>query len=263
MKKWKLILFFVAFVLLFGGLYVYSQWDMGLPSTQWRIPIYLGVEKNNYDTALFHDEKGLRHYDSPTAMVGIDVSSYQGEIDWQAVRESGVDFAILRVGYRGYTDGGIFADPTFAVNLQNARAAGLKIGVYFFSQAVSVEEAKEEAVFVLDALGGTALDLPVYFDWEFVEQDSARTNLTSSETVTNCAVTFCEAMEKAGYKAGVYFNQSLGYLTLNLGRLKAYDFWLAEYRSTPEFYYNFHMWQYTDNGAVSGITGHVDLNIRF
>ncbi len=263
MKKWKIILLAAAFVILFAGLYVFSQWDMDLPSSQWRIPIYLGVEKNRYHADLFHDENGLRHYDSPTAMVGIDVSSYQGEIDWQAVRESGVDFAILRVGYRGYTDGGIFADATFVDNLKDAKAAGLKIGVYFFSQAISVEEASKEASFVLDALNGAVLDLPVYFDWEFVEQDSARTNMASSETVTDCAVAFCEAVEKAGYKAGVYFNQSMGYLTMNLGRLKEYDFWLAEYRNTPEFYYNFHMWQYTDNGAVSGISGHVDLNIRF
>ncbi len=263
MKKWKIILFATAFILLFAGLYVFSQWDMDFPTSQWRIPIYLGVEKNRYDADLFRDEKGFRYYDSPTAMVGIDVSAHQGEVDWQTIQQSGVDFVILRVGYRGYTDGGIFADPTFAENLENARAAGLKIGVYFFSQAISEAEAREEASFVLDALDGVALDLPVYFDWEFVENDSARTNLASSETVTDCAVTFCEAVEKAGYKAGVYFNQSLGYLTMNLGRLKAYDFWLAEYRNTPEFYYHFHMWQYSDSGTVPGISGHVDMNIRF
>jgi GH25 family lysozyme M1 (1,4-beta-N-acetylmuramidase) len=195
--------------------------------------------------------------------VGIDVSSHQGNVDWQSVRQSGVDFVILRVGYRGYTDGGIFADATFTENLQAAKSAGLKIGVYFFSQAITVQEAEEEAAFVLDALHGVSLDLPVYFDWEFVEETAARTNEASSETLTDCAIAFCEAVEKAGYKAGVYFNQSLGYLMMNLGRLKEYDFWLAEYHVNPEFYYHFHMWQYTDHGDVSGVTGNVDLNIRF
>lgn len=263
MRKWKFILLAILFLILFVSLYVFSQLDFDLPSSQWRIPIYPNVEKNRYDEDLFHTEKGLRYYDSPTASVGIDVSSHQGDIDWVALRESGVDFAILRVGYRGYTDGGIFADSTFVTNLQKAKEAGVQIGVYFFSQAISAEEAREEAEFVLESLQGISLDLPVYFDWEFVEDESARTNDASSETVTNCATVFCQMVEKAGYKAGVYFNQSLGYFTLNLEQLKDYDFWLAEYRETPDFYYHFHMWQYSDSGSLSGITGKVDLNIRF
>src|SRR5699024_10816934 len=130
----------------------------------------------------------------------IDVSSHQGEIDWQKVATSGVEFVFIRLGYRGYgSEGTLNLDPYFKQNLAGAKAAGLKVGIYFFSQAISVEEAREEAQFVLSYLAGTQLDYPVVYDWEPISGASARTDGLDSVTLTDCAITFCETVAQAGY----------------------------------------------------------------
>jgi GH25 family lysozyme M1 (1,4-beta-N-acetylmuramidase) len=196
------------------------------------------------------------------ARVGVDVSYYQGEIDWQAVAEDGIDFAILRLGYRGYTEGGLLSDSRFQYNLQGAAQAGLEVGVYFFSQALTPEEAQEEADFVAQALSGYALDYPVVFDWEYIiSGDAARTDNATGETVTQCARAFCDRIQSLGYEAAVYFNQDMGYLTLDLAELSDVTLWLAEYDDAPDFYYDFDLWQYTETGSVAGISGAVDLNL--
>lgn len=218
------------------------------------------LPKNEYDADAFYEEDGFLRYKD--ALVGIDVSAHQKEIDWERVKEDGVDFAILRVGYRGYTNGGISMDPYFLQNLDGAKTAGLQVGAYFFSQAVSEEEARQEAEFLLECLDGAELDLPVYYDWESIEAE-ARTDGVSGTQVTAFAREFCTLVEQAGYKAGVYFNASMGYLFLHLPELQDYEFWLAQYQAVPDFYYDFTVLQYTAEGNVDGIDTPVDLNLRF
>lgn len=200
--------------------------------------------------------------DGRQAKTGIDVSFYQQDVDWQAVAGDGIDFAILRLGYRGYTEGGLNVDRCFEANLQAAREAGLEVGVYFFSQALTEAEAREEAQFVLDTLNGRPLDYPVFFDWEFITHDSqARTHGMDGETLTRCAAAFCQTLEAGGYTPAVYFNRDMGYLYFDLSQLSQYTFWLADYDSVPDFYYRFHLWQYSHTGTVAGIEGNVDLNL--
>lgn len=124
------------------------------------------MDLNQYDTEKFVEENGFIRYQNGKAVAGVDVSEHQGTIDWQQVKDAGFEYAILRVGYRGMTEGGLNVDSTFEQNYQGATAAGLKVGVYFFSQAITQEEAREEAQYVLDTLDGRELDYPVVFDWE-------------------------------------------------------------------------------------------------
>lgn len=196
---------------------------------------------------------------------GVDVSSWQGEIDWQAVKDSGVDFAIIRIGVRGYgvDTGNIVEDSMFEENYAAAKAAGLKVGVYFFSQATNTAEAMEEADFVIDCLRGKSLDLPVYFDWEHIDYDTARTEGINGETVTDCAVAFCAEIELSGFDAGVYMYPGTAYYDYELHRLTSYDFWCAGIGDYPYFYYAHNVWQYSYKGSVPGISSDCDLNMMF
>lgn len=200
---------------------------------------------------------------SEVSRVGVDVSSHQQEIDWQAVAEAGVDFAIVRVGYRGYSDGEIFTDSMALRNIQGALDAGLDVGVYFFSQATSEEEAREEAWFVLDTIDGYPIRYPVLFDWEGVSDADARTAGVTGPEMTEFAQAFCGEAERAGYTAGVYFNQSYGYNSFDLRALRGYEFWLAEYSRTQSFAYEVQLWQYDYQGRVPGIQTTVDLNLCY
>lgn len=213
----------------------------------------------------FGEENGYKTYvsDSLTAALGVDVSSHQGEIDWQAVADSGVDFAIIRAGFRGYGDGSTNVDECFQANLDGAIAAGLDVGIYFFSQALTEEEAVAEAAQVISLVADYSLAYPIYFDWEPIDEDSARTATISGSEVTRCAKAFCRTIESAGYQAGVYFNLSNAVSLFHLYDLKEYDFWLAEYQDTPSFPFAIHMWQYTESGTVPGIGENVDLNLSF
>lgn len=228
------------------------------------VPAEDDTPQNTYDAACFYRDGGFLRYDSDTvtSAVGIDVSSHQQSVDWQKVAAAGVEFVILRVGYRGYTEGEIMEDAYFKENLDGAIDAGLDCGVYFFSQAMDEQEAREEAQFVLDRISGYQLAYPVFFDWEKIGADarSDAMDLTSLTTVTD---TFCSMIEAAGYRAGLYFNQQLGYEELHLPSLQSYAFWLAEYNDTPSFTYDFDFWQYTSEGSVDGIDGPVDCNVAF
>ncbi|NBI66031.1 glycoside hydrolase [Pseudoflavonifractor sp. 60] len=224
-----------------------------------------GMPLNPYDRNAFSlDEKGRVTYekDGKRAKTGIDVSAYQQEIDWAAVAADGIDFAILRVGYRGYTEGGLFLDQTFEQNLRGATSAGLDVGVYFFSQAITPQEARQEADYVLSAIEGYEITWPLAFDWEPISAGSnARTDGLDNDTLTQCAAAFCERVRDAGLQPAVYFNQSLGYLRYDLRELTEYNLWLAEYDTKPDFYYHFDLWQYTHTGQVDGIEGNVDLDL--
>lgn len=221
------------------------------------------VPLNQYDPEKFINTSGVVTYDSASARLGIDVSDFQGDIDWAAVKESGIDFVMIRAGYRGATRGLLNEDSKFQQNYDGATAAGLDVGVYFFSQATSVSEAEEEAGYLLQLLQDKPLTYPAVFDWEFTDVEGSRTAAATGEQITSYALAFCKKIGMGGYKPAVYFNRSLGYNYYNLETLKDYDFWLAEYRNIPAFYYNFNLWQYSDNAQVKGITEPVDINVCF
>ena len=164
--------------------------------------------------------------EQPAVSLGIDVSHHQQEIDWEEVASSGITFAMIRLGYRGYSDGILYTDDYVKENLAGAKAAGLKIGAYFFSQAVNVQEAKAEAEYALDLLEGVTLDLPLAYDWEYINE-TARTATVSKETLTECTLAFCKAVQDAGRETMIYFNRTQAMDMLELDRLTEYDWWFA------------------------------------
>lgn len=209
-----------------------------------------------------YDEDGFLTCLTGESIPGIDVSSHQGEIDWPTVKAAGMEFAFIRVGYRGYNSGTIHADEQALTNLSEAKAAGLKIGAYFFSQALTEEEAIEEAQFALNMLEGVELDLPLVYDWEYVSE-STRTGAMEPDTLMTCVRAFCGEVERGGYEPMVYFNQELVKTLLDITELSEYPFWLAMYSGEMTFPYKIDFWQYSDEGSVPGIEGNVDLDLYF
>ncbi len=207
---------------------------------------------------------GMVTYTGNNELHGIDVSSFQGEIDWQAVKEAGIDFAIIRLGLRGMSAGLLYIDDYFHSNIEGAKAAGIDVGVYFFSQAITEEEAVEEANYVIEVLDGRVLQYPVFFDWEPGNDPEDRTNaIYSSPEINEYAVAFCNTIEDAGYDSGIYFNNFQGYFQYDFNLFENQMLWLAEYnKAYPRFYYDFDMWQYSCTGTVSGIEVPVDINIH-
>ena len=193
---------------------------------------------------------------------GIDVSAFQGKIDWQQVADSGIKFAMIRLGYRGYGKAGRMVEDEYAkANLEGAKEAGIAIGAYFFSQALSIEEVDEEIEFLLKILGDTRLDLPIILDWEQVGVEGARTEVMDARTLTDMQLHFCSVMEEKGYQPMIYFNWYQSSKLLYLNELEAYPFWLALYQDRMTYPYRVEMWQYTDKGRVPGIQGDVDINV--
>lgn len=209
--------------------------------------------ENNYLTCLAGD-----------SVNGIDVSYHQKEIDWEQVSQAGIEFAIIRVGYRGYGKAGrLVEDEYYKQNIEGALAAGLDVGVYMFSQAVTPEEAEEEAKFLLERIKDYDITMPVVYDWEQVEAEDARTNNMDARTLTDCTIRFCQTIEEAGYDAMIYFNRNQGANLLYLEELTEYPFWLAAYTDRMPYPYRVEIWQYTDRGRVPGIEGNVDINVMF
>ena len=231
------------------------------------LPVLADVPACERDPAQYTTRNGLVYYldetQHITSVLGVDVSSYQGEIDWQTVKAAGIDFAIIRCGYRGYGSGELVRDEMFDHNMQGALDAGLDVGVYFYSQAVNAEEAVEEAQMTLSLIDGYDLTYPVVYDWEVVTTDAARTDGISVDALTDCTVAFCEAVKAAGQTPMVYQNKRTSLLKLDLPALTDYDFWLAEYNDRATYYYDYRIWQYCSDGSVPGIPGQVDLNICF
>lgn len=195
---------------------------------------------------------------------GVDVSNYQGSIDWQALKAQGIEFAYLRLGLRGYGEQGtLYTDRSFARYYEGAKAAGIDVGVYFFSQAVTVREAADEALFALELLDGRALDLPVYYDWEPVSADDSRTAVYDGRYLTAGATAFCNIIEQGGYTAGVYLNRQQGYYRYDLRSLAGRSLWVADYADYPDFYYAYDVWQYEHQARLDGVGEIVDLNLEF
>ncbi len=233
------------------------------------VPVLSGVKPNTYrseDFIVDDDNRMTYKVDGEvSSYFGIDVSSYQGDIDWNAVRADGVEFAVLRIGVRGYGEAGnIKVDDKFFDNYKGAKEAGIDIGVYFYSQAISVEEAIEEAEFVIEHLDGRDLEYPVVFDWEPVDASSTdsepRTADVMPGTLTLSAIAFCETIKDAGYEAMIYTNKKMAYLKYDMRMLDDYPVWLALYNPEMTYYYDFDMWQY-GFGKIDGIEGDVDLDI--
>jgi len=196
------------------------------------------------------------------ARLGIDVSFWQGEIDWEQVAGAGMEYAMIRLGYRGTTKGGLGIDDYAQRNYERATAAGLQVGGYFFSQAVTPEEAVEEAEFVLEMVKDWEIQMPIVYDWEYGGAGSRTANL-DARTLTDCTLAFCRTVENAGYEAMIYFNEDQSHKDMYLGELTDYRFWLAQYGEMLNYPYRVDMWQYTCEGKVPGIDGNVDINLLF
>ncbi|MCM1026000.1 MAG: glycoside hydrolase family 25 protein [Roseburia sp.] len=231
------------------------------------IPINRELKLNQLDVANLNIlESGEYQYltdGQVTSHKGIDVSSHQGKIDWNLVAQDGVEFAIIRVGFRGYgAEGRLVVDEQFESNIQGAIAAGIKVGVYFFSQAVNETELLEEANLVLSQIEPYHLDCPVVYDVEKTSSDG-RMNKISAEERTNLTKLFCQTVEEAGYTPMIYHNTEMGALMIDIAELEDYDKWYASYSSKMFYPYEYKIWQYSDKGKVQGIKGDVDLNICF
>lgn len=237
----------------------------------YRAELLENVPRNTYDFSNLHtDEKtGFKTYEDEEngvdSRIGIDVSEFQGEdIDWKQVRGSGIEFAIIRLGYRAYGETGeLVLDDMFDRNVQGALDAGLDVGVYFFSQAVTPGEAVEEAEFVLEHIRGYEIDGPVVYDTEEIKGDTARTDNNTRQEFTNYCKVFCDTIEHSGYDPMIYANMKWMAFTLDMEQLTDYSFWYADYHDVPQCPYDYEIWQYSENGAVPGINANVDLNVWF
>ena len=230
-------------------------------------PVLESVNKHSLlDENFQKTEDGLMQYvenGTVTSHTGIDVSKYQGDIDWTAVKAEGIEYAFIRLGIRGYESGKIVIDEYYEDNMKGANAAGVKAGVYFFTQAVTVEEAKEEAEFVIQNLAGYDVACPVVFDVERISGGKGRADQLTQEQRTDITVAFCEAIKAAGYTPMIYGNVVCFTRLLDMTRLNDYEKWYAFYDDYMYIPYDVSCWQYTEKGNVDGIPNNVDLNISF
>ena len=231
------------------------------------VPVLDEVTKHSLlDENFQKTEEGLMQYvenGTVTSHKGIDVSKYQGDIDWNAVREEGIEYAFIRLGLRGYESGKIVLDDFYDANMKGANEAGVRAGVYFFTQAVTVEEAQEEAAFVIEHLAGYDVSCPVVFDVERISGGKGRADQITREERTAITIAFCEAVRAAGYTPMIYGNVVCFTQLLDMPQLNAYEKWYAFYDDYMYMPYEVTCWQYTEKGRVDGIPNNVDLNISF
>lgn len=219
-------------------------------------------ERNPYDRYDFqYNRNNYLVLQNMTSSPGVDVSAFQGNINWSKVRASGIEFAIIRLGYRGYGSGKLVEDEYAKQNLSGAKAAGLKIGAYFFSQALNTKEVDEEIRFMLKILGDKSLDMPIILDWEIPAEDARTAGKMDARSLTDIQLHFCQVMTEKGYKPMVYFNWHQSENLYYLSELEDYPFWLALYQDRMTYPWRVEMWQYSDKGTVPGISGPVDLNV--
>ncbi|MDD3394215.1 MAG: glycoside hydrolase family 25 protein [Anaerotignum sp.] len=241
--------------------YVQYKWKA------WSVSYEEKIEENEYDwSRLTTDEMGRKQYtnqENESASLGIDVSKYQGDIDWGKVKNDGIEFAILRGGYRGSGNGEIVLDEKFLENIQQATEAGIKIGVYFFSQAITEAEAIEEANFLLEHTKEYTITYPFVFDMEKFGVEENRIDTLTIEERTAISRAFCDTIQESGKKAMIYGGNSWFLYRLQPSEIQYYDLWLAEYSSEPSYPYEFQIWQYSDAGMVDGIATKVDMNLSF
>ncbi len=236
------------------GIYKFTEIDNSLKMNT--------LKRENFNVS----EKGELTYSengTVTSHKGIDLSKYQGNVDFAKVKEDDVEYAIIRCGYRGYDSGTIIPDENWSKYAQNASDNGIKVGAYFFTQAVTVEEAVEEANFVINTIKPYNVTYPVVIDVEDVDNKTNRQKNLSPKELTDVVIAFCDAIKAAGYTPMIYSNINYYGGKLEYSRLEEYDKWFASYTTTLYFPYEIAMWQYTSTGSVNGITGNVDINISF
>lgn len=264
-----LLIFLISFLILASLLYwfivvlndpIYRNYNINLPS-----PLK-NIQKHDYQ---FDKLKLVNNYytyedDKYLGILGIDVSGHNGNIDWLKVKESGIKFVYLRVGFRGYgNEGHIIKDELFENYYQDAKKVGLKIGVYFFSQAISHLEAMEEAFFTLKQIQHKQIDLPIAYDLEDIDYDKARIDVASEKRRTECALVFCQKIKENNKQALIYANKYWLNNVYNPNLILNYPLWYAQYDSLPDSDYPFFIWQYSDKGKVEGIDKETDLNLLF
>ena len=234
-------------------------------TSEW-IEIDPKLKKNTYDFTNLVRKNDLLHYYSngkQISYLGIDLSKYQKQVDFSAIKNEGIDFCMLRVGSRGYETGIIQEDEKFLEFIRGARAVDMPVGIYFFSQAVTVAEAIEEAEFVINQIWGYEISYPIAFDMELIENDTSRVETLTKKERTNIALAFLEYIEDAGYTGMLYGNKEWLLKKIDLSQFEDYDIWLSEEKPIPDYPYVYSMWQYTRQGSVYGIEGYVDLNVSF
>ena len=231
------------------------------------VPINRELKMNDYDDVNLNIlESGEYQYMDGEQVVshkGIDVSKFQGKIDWKAVAADGVEFAFIRVANRGYGSGKIVEDNMFEDNMKGALDAGIHAGAYIYSQAINEEEVREEAELMISKLAPFDVKCPVVFDVEKTADSTGRMNQLSVEERTNLTLLFCQIIEQAGYKPIVYHNLEMGALMLDVETLESYEKWFAYYNDDMYYPYAYSIWQYSDKGKVNGIKGNVDMDISF
>lgn len=231
------------------------------------VPYLPQLPHHSYDWSKLKRDGSFLAYEGDNAaeaLTGIDVSKFQGEIDWEKVGNTEeISFAIVRLGHRGYESADITLDPFYERNVEGALDAGLLVGAYFFSQAVNVQEAVEEADFVYENVKKYDIEGPIVFDTEKVKFDDYRTEGLSRAELTDCAAAFCERIRGYGYEPMIYANAKWLTTRLELERLTDYRIWYADYEEEPLYPYWFDMWQYSNEGKVDGIDTPVDMNLYF
>lgn len=227
-------------------------------------PVNDAIPKNEFSETSFKqdEETGEITYVDDSGKViskkGIDVSNHNGTIEWDKVAADGVEFVMIRVGYRGSTEGGLVVDGNFKKNIEGALEAGIPVGVYFYTQAINSDEAKEEAEFLIEQIKDYDITYPVAYD---IESTDGRTNGMSQEEFTECAASFLKTVADAGYSPMLYGNLKSMFVMTDYESLKDYERWFAYYSFPVYNHYRFRIWQYSDTGTVDGITGNVDMNI--
>lgn len=226
------------------------------------------VPYTDYDwTKLSKDNNHYKYEDENyTSIFGIDVAAHQETIDWKKVKEAGVEFAYIRLGYRGAVEGILHTDLEFEKNYRGATENGIKVGVYWYAQPANIQEIVEEAKYVISVLNNRRLDLPIAFDFEeteFNDGSISRMHGMSGSERTKMAVTFCNEISKNHYDVMIYTNLYWAETFYNWKELEGYPVWYAQYATYPNFNKPLVMWQYDDNGHIDGIDRSVDLDLLF
>lgn len=228
-------------------------------------PILDTIKHHSYDETQFimNEDNVLEYFENGevASRKGIDVSKYQSKINWEKVAGDGVEYAFIRLGIRGATEGKLKLDDTYQYNIEGALENDLDVGVYFFTQALNKEEAVEEAEFVLENIEGYDVNYPIVLDVEEITTKNARTEGMTKQDWTDVCIAFCDRIKEAGYTPMIYGNLKTFMLMVDIEQLEDYEKWFAYYRTPLYFPYEFSMWQYSSKGRVNGIKGDVDLNV--
>lgn len=226
------------------------------------------LTKNTYDFTKLEEKANLKRYmenGKKTSYVGVDISKHTGKVNFTGVKAAGVDYVMIRLGSRGYSTGQISLDENFKENIEGAIEAGLEVGVYFYSQAITQEEAVQEANFVVQNLEPyrAKVKYPVAFDMEFVSNDKSRVDGLSRDDKTTVTAAFMEGIKAAGYVPMIYGDKEWLIKEIDMTKLQVYDVWLSQEKDIPDYPYQYTMWQYSTDGVLNGINGNADLNICF